>query len=326
MCLIIHNPLGVAVDLEIIETALFENSDGFGIFYHDDGSVVRTMSFRTPLELMLCGRPYTAHFRYSTSGKTGKKQCHPFWIDSRYLLMQNGTVERLRSANHVDTAVLAELLGTIPKQYWATVLGTHNCRFAICDTQTGAVEIINKDLWHEHGDGCLYSKPDVLIDYYLDKPAAGRDAWDDEWESGLRGTHGPVLSCYEEEEEEEEPTGAEGLYPVAVYGTLKQGHGNHERHLCDSYYVGSGVTEDKLPLVISGLPFLYKEPGTGYQVEVEVYQVTASVLRGLDGLEGHPNWYRRELTTILLDSGGSIEAWVYYMTDKRTSGNLHDSY
>ena len=333
MCLIIHNPLGVAVDPDIIESALCDNPDGFGIFYHDDGSVVRTMSFSTPSKLMLCGRPYTAHFRYSTSGKTGKKQCHPFWIDSRYLLMQNGTVERLRSSKHVDTAVLAELLGTVPKKYWATVLSTHNCRFAICDTHTGAVEIVNEDLWHKHDDDCLYSKPDVLLDLYA-APATksayyGRgqqDSWGDEWESGMRGTHGPVLSCYDEEEE---PTGTGNLHPVAVYGTLKQGHGNHHRYLSDSYYTGSGSTKDKLPLVISGLPYLFKKPGTGHHVEVEVYQVTDAVLRALDGLEGHPNWYRRESTTIELDSGGSIEAWVYFMTDDSYLGpktKLHTSY
>jgi len=331
MCLIIHNPLGVDIDTDIIESALCYNPDGFGIFYHDDGSVVRTMSFDKPLKLMLCARPYTAHFRYSTSGKTGKKQCHPFPIDSRYLLMQNGTVERLRSEKHVDTAVLAELLGTVPKKYWATVLGTHNCRFAICDTQTGAVEIINEDLWHKHDDDCLYSKPDVLLDVYA-APATktthygrGPDTWEDEWETGMRGTHGPVLSFHEEED----PVGAEDLYPVAVYGTLKQGHGNHDRYLDDSYYTGSGITADKLPLIIHGLPYLLKEPGRGHRVEVEVYQVTAATLRALDGLEGHPQWYRRELTTIELDSGGSIEAWVYFMTDLSydTKGViLHDSY
>jgi gamma-glutamylaminecyclotransferase len=332
MCLIIHNPLGVAVDPDIIEIALYDNPDGFGIFYHDDGSVVRTMSFSTPSKLMSGGRPYTAHFRYSTSGKTGKKQCHPFWIDSRYLLMQNGTVERLRSSKHVDTAVLAELLGTLPKKYWATVLGTHNCRFAICDTHTGAVEIVNEDLWHKHDDDCLYSKPDVLLDLYAapatKNPHYGRgpDTWEEEWETGMRGTHGPVLSCYDEEEE---PTGNGNLHPVAVYGTLKQGHGNHERHLSDSYYTGSGSTKDKLPLVISGLPYLFKKPGVGHHVEVEVYQVTDAVLRALDGLEGHPNWYRRESTTIELDSGGSIEAWVYFMTDDSYLGpktKLHTSY
>jgi gamma-glutamylaminecyclotransferase len=336
MCLIIHNPLGVAVDPDIIESALCDNPDGFGIFYHDDGSVVRTMSFSTPSELMSGGRPYTAHFRYSTSGKTGKKQCHPFWIDSRYLLMQNGTVERLRSEKHVDTAVLAELLGTVPKKYWATVLSTHNCRFAICDTHTGAVEIVNEDLWHKHDDDCLYSKPDVLLDLYAapatKNPHYGRgpDTWEEEWETGMRGTHGPVLSCYEEEEEEEPLGEGNGnLHPVAVYGTLKQGHGNHERHLSDSYYTGSGSTKDKLPLVISGLPYLFKKPGVGHHVEVEVYQVTDAVLRALDGLEGHPNWYRRESTTIELDSGGSIEAWVYFMTDDSYLGpktKLHVSY
>jgi gamma-glutamylaminecyclotransferase len=336
MCLIIHNPLGVAIDPDIIESALCDNPDGFGIFYHDDGSVVRTMSFSTPSELMSGGRPYTAHFRYSTSGKTGKKQCHPFWIDSRYLLMQNGTVERLRSEKHVDTAVLAELLGTVPKKYWATVLSTHNCRFAICDTHTGAVEIVNEDLWHKHDDDCLYSKPDVLLDLYT-APATkithygrGPDTWEEEWETGMRGTHGPVLSCYEEEEEEEPLGEGNGnLHPVAVYGTLKQGHGNHERHLSDSYYTGSGSTKDKLPLVISGLPYLFKKPGVGHHVEVEVYQVTDAVLRALDGLEGHPNWYRRESTTIELDSGGSIEAWVYFMTDDSYLGpktKLHVSY
>lgn len=337
MCLIIHNPEGLDIDPEIIEIALWHNADGFGIFYHDTGEIKRTMSFEKPFALCSTGRPFTAHFRYSTSGKIGSKQCHPFKIDARYSLMQNGTVERLQSKTEVDTARLAKILGGIPQEHWLAVLETHPCRFAVCDSDTGNVLLANRDLWVEH-EGCLYSKPDVLEDYEESRnpkpksvsyeryfPAKEdknwpRDVWDEqppsntwdeEWEAGLRGNSSIVDF---DEDEDEEP--ARGKHVVAVYGTLKQGHGNHDRFLGSAHYLGSGVTEDRYPLVVNGLPYLLDAKGRGLKVEVELYSVSDGLLGRLDGLEGHPGWYRRELIPIVLDgTGETCNAWVYLMPD-----------
>ncbi len=348
MCLIIHNPDALDIDPEIIELALYYNADGFGIFYHDTGETKHTMSFEKPFKLCAAGRPFTAHFRYSTSGKIGRKQCHPFKIDARYSLMQNGTVERLQSKTEVDTARLAKILSGIPQEHWLAVLETHPCRFAVCDSDTGNVLLANRDLWIEH-EGCLYSKPDVLEDYEASKnpkpksyeryyPAkedknwprdvwdeqAPSDTWDEEWEAGLRGNSSVVAF---DEDEDEEPA-ARGTHVVAVYGTLKQGHGNHDRFLRDAHYLGSGTTADCYPLVINGLPYLLDDRDSGYNVEVELYSVSDSLLSRLDGLEGHPAWYRRRQIPIVLDGTGELcDAWVYLMPDKSVrNGVYHRTY
>lgn len=350
MCLIIHNPDALDIDPEIIELALYSNADGFGIFYHDTGEIKRTMSFEKPFKLCAAGRPFTAHFRYSTSGKIGRKQCHPFEIDGRYSLMQNGTVERLQSKTEVDTARLAKILSGIPQEHWLAVLEAHPCRFAVCDSDTGNVLLANRDLWIEH-EGCLYSKPDVLEGYEESKNPKPKsyeryfpakedknwprdvwdeqppsDPWDEEWEAGLRGNSSVVAFDFDEDEDEE-PT-ARGTHVVAVYGTLKQGHGNHDRFLGTAHYLGSGTTADRYPLVINGLPYLLDDRDSGYNVEVELYSVSDSLLERLDGLEGHPAWYRRRQIPIVLDGTGELcDAWVYLMPDKSVrNGKYHRTY
>lgn len=95
---------------------------------------------------------------------------------------------------------------------------------------------------------------------------------------------------------------------VAVYGSLKKDFGNHGL-LHDSKFVATGVTgpiynligkDNSFPGIIDG----------NKQVVVEVYEISLSTLKNLDGLEGHPRFYIRELTTIsILDN--SVSAWIY---------------
>lgn len=342
MCLIIHNPEGRTIPADIIDIALFTNADGFGIFYHDTGVIKRTMDADVAAKLCATDRPFTAHFRYATSGATGKKQCHPFKINSRFSLMQNGTIERLRSTKHVDTAVLAQTLDNIPQAHWQDILETHPCRFAVCDSDTGEVLIANRDLWTEY-DGCLYSKPDAVEEYLdmihppLTPKRYGtttpsklrgsttdyvwpRDAWDDGDTDNYYG--------YNQFEEDESIAPTEPkTHTVAVYGTLKQGHGNHDHHLWDAYYLGSGVTADPYPLVVNGLPYLLDVKGKGHNVEVEVYEVSNKELAQLDRLEGHPNWYRRVTIPIRLDSNPkkTITAWVYLMPNLQYDTGVYQS-
>jgi predicted glutamine amidotransferase len=73
-------------------------------------------------------RGYTCHFRYSTSGKVGKKQCHPFHIDDHYSLMMNGTIERLVSAKSVDTQELCKILAGLDEERILSILRTYSCK------------------------------------------------------------------------------------------------------------------------------------------------------------------------------------------------------
>ncbi len=111
---------------------------------------------------------------------------------------------------------------------------------------------------------------------------------------------------------------------VAVYGTLKRGHGNYARCLQgQSIYMGSAVTADKYPLIIDGLPFLSPKQGIGHHVEVDVFRVDDETFADLDGLEGHPRWYVREQVPVVLDNGRKVvTAWVYF-NDVNIEGKEH---
>ena len=103
-------------------------------------------------------------------------------------------------------------------------------------------------------------------------------------------------------------------HTIAVYGTLKKNYSNYYSYLngLGSTHIGGGKTKDKYPLVISGLPYLVDKKGTGHNVEVDVFEVTGSVLADVDMLEGHPNWYRRKQIPITLKDGSTIVAWIYF--------------
>ncbi len=80
---------------------------------------------------------------------------------------------------------------------------------------------------------------------------------------------------------------------VAVYGTLRRGHGNHrllENAKFEGRRVVSGFNMFMLGSVIPGI-----KPGDG-EVTVETY--SEYDLGPLDQLEGHPNFYKREVVDI----------------------------
>ena len=99
---------------------------------------------------------------------------------------------------------------------------------------------------------------------------------------------------------------------VAVYGTLKKNYSNYHHYLSGSTYVGSGETVDKYPLIISGLPYVMSKKGVGHNVDVDVFLVSQSKLKELDGLEGHPSWYERKKIQVLMDEGSVMNSWLYF--------------
>lgn len=108
---------------------------------------------------------------------------------------------------------------------------------------------------------------------------------------------------------------------VAVYGTLRKGFG-FSGALASSKFITKGKTTEKMTLRISGYPTVSKDEKTS-QIVVEVYEINELVLKHLDFIEGHPNYYKRELTQISGDDGKSYEAWLYYC--KGSSGELVES-
>jgi gamma-glutamylaminecyclotransferase len=114
---------------------------------------------------------------------------------------------------------------------------------------------------------------------------------------------------------------------VAVYGTLKKGYSNYQHYLRSSKYVGGGVTHDKYPLIIEGLPYVVNKKGIGHNVEVDVFKVSNTKLTDLDNLEGHPRWYKREVVPVKLKSGKIVNCWLYF-NDKHINKDtkLHKTY
>jgi gamma-glutamylcyclotransferase (GGCT)/AIG2-like uncharacterized protein YtfP len=113
---------------------------------------------------------------------------------------------------------------------------------------------------------------------------------------------------------------------VAVYGTLKKGYSNYNHYLTSSKYIGKGATKEKYPLVIKGLPYLIENIGQGFNVEVDVFKVSPSVLKDLDALEGHPNWYRRKEIQIKMKDK-TLMCWIYFNIREKGNGELyHQTY
>ena len=95
---------------------------------------------------------------------------------------------------------------------------------------------------------------------------------------------------------------------VGVYGTLKQGFGNHR--LINAEPVGTGVVRGHR-LFESGIPFLVEDASSDYDVHVEYYDVDDETLARLDRLEGHPSCYCRKEMYIHLADEEVTSAWVY---------------
>lgn len=115
--------------------------------------------------------------------------------------------------------------------------------------------------------------------------------------------------------------------PFFVYGTLRNGQDNYPRHL-------DGRTEDEATGVVDGYRMLGYEDGFPFALDGEPGETITgevmwikpeqyeTVLASMDRLEGYnperenrsKNLYTREVVTVLLDDGSSVQAWMYVST------------
>lgn len=110
-----------------------------------------------------------------------------------------------------------------------------------------------------------------------------------------------------------------------TYGTLMRGERN-EHLLEGARYIGKAATKPKYKLFrINGnfpFPAIIDEGGTA--VCGELYEVPISALPGMDRMEGHPNFYRRqpiEIDTVVYDNyDGTLDSEVvaYFFVDKKS--------
>jgi gamma-glutamylcyclotransferase (GGCT)/AIG2-like uncharacterized protein YtfP len=101
---------------------------------------------------------------------------------------------------------------------------------------------------------------------------------------------------------------------VFVYGTLKKGFPNHF-FLKRATFVGAARTVDSYALYLDEYPGVYPDDAV-CPVSGEVYAVDEAMLERLDALEDHPVLYRREQIGVLLDSGETVRAWIYFYPHK----------
>lgn len=109
---------------------------------------------------------------------------------------------------------------------------------------------------------------------------------------------------------------------VFVYGTLKEGHGNHGYYLAGNpavkklgrcYITGDYrmYTNGAFPIVTVG-----DDPEREAHIVGEVYEVDEPTLDALDALEGHPDWYCRQKVQTPWK-----KAWVYLMPEHGRHGS-----
>lgn len=91
---------------------------------------------------------------------------------------------------------------------------------------------------------------------------------------------------------------------LAVYGTLKQGNGNHDHFLGDAKLVGKGVISGFDMYHLGGFPGIVKGEGT---IQVELYDEYN--LGPIDSLEGEGSLYKR--TVVTTEQG--VECYVYVL-------------
>ena len=121
---------------------------------------------------------------------------------------------------------------------------------------------------------------------------------------------------------------------VFVYGTLKKGFPNHDRHMPRARLVGTYRTRERFRLVLNGerhSPCMVAGAGAGRRVTGEVYAVDPKGLDRMDLLEriDQPDGYRRyRIVVDAVDAlpDRSLEVFVYlkapaFIDDPR-SGDL----
>ena len=102
---------------------------------------------------------------------------------------------------------------------------------------------------------------------------------------------------------------------VFVYGTLKDGyHNNYYLRGCNKIH-STAISEDKYVLVNSGIPYAipaeYAQDYKPLRILGEIWEVDEDSMEWLDGLEGHPDWYKREVREFVVFGEQKVKAWIY---------------
>ena len=99
-------------------------------------------------------------------------------------------------------------------------------------------------------------------------------------------------------------------YLIFVYGSLRHGHVNHAL-LRDAHYHGTGATEQRFAMyLVCGYPYVTSTEAR-YPIVGELYTVDFYTLDILDKMEGHPHYYVRRETPVIINDE-RVLAWMYF--------------
>lgn len=163
MCVIIVKQNKNKFPIDVAKTSSKINPHGLGVIWLDTYEVSHYTS--KEYKVLDTDRPFIAHFRYATIGAVGLDNTHPFRCGNNKAewLMMNGTIHGLGNEKKCDSRVLAEQIGSKPRQTWKEVLEKHDSRFVTVNTRNRTFQMYNKDMWYKK-DGIWYSKDNVLQD------------------------------------------------------------------------------------------------------------------------------------------------------------------
>lgn len=117
---------------------------------------------------------------------------------------------------------------------------------------------------------------------------------------------------------------------VAVYGSLRQGLGNHRLLENDGVnFLGNGETLSNATMISMGAFPAITQPsaeGGNYPIRVEVYEVDEPTFQSLERLEGYPTFYDREEVQVVMSDKTTIKANIYFIArcDERNVSNILD--
>ena len=114
---------------------------------------------------------------------------------------------------------------------------------------------------------------------------------------------------------------------VFVYGTLKKGYCNNDlMESVGAKFILKTVTKHKYYMVSTGVPFVIMDNRIRRpeilrykgHITIEEYQVDKNKITEIDALEGHPNWYKREVIGDILGNKG----WLYFNNSINIEDNI----
>ncbi len=108
MCIIAAKPSGVSLLPEVVESMWYNNDDGAGFMYAENGKLYVEKGFMTLDDFLQAYEPHkersmVLHFRIRTHGRTDATMTHPFVIDDNLAFAHNGIISGLGDEKHSDT-------------------------------------------------------------------------------------------------------------------------------------------------------------------------------------------------------------------------------